>query len=62
MQRRSFIKQSVLWTASCTIGGRMPLRGAVEPIGEKAGGLRPGELYRLFRDLQPSYRPFVRWW
>ena len=58
MQRRSFIKQSVLWTAGCAVGSRMPLWGAVDATGEVTGtDLRPGELYKLFRDPQSVYRP-----
>ena len=37
MQRRSFIKQSVLWTAGCAVGSRMPLWGAVDATGEVTG-------------------------
>ena len=63
MQRRSFIKQSVLWTAGCALGSRMPLWAAPNIAGENAAGtLRSGDLYKLFRDPQPIYRPFVRWW
>ena len=63
MQRRSFIKQSVLWTAGCAVGSRMPLWGAVSAADEVKGTvLRSGELYKLFRDPQSIYRPFVRWW
>ena len=62
MQRRSFIKQSVLWTAGCALGSRMPLWAAPNIAGENAAGtLRSGDLYKLFRDPQPIYRPFVRW-
>lgn len=63
MQRRSFIKQSVLWTAGCAVGSRMPLWGAVSGTDEATGAtLRSGELYKLFRNPQSIYRPFVRWW
>ena len=63
MQRRSFIKQSVLWTAGCAVGSRMPLWGTVSAADEVKGTvLRSGELYKLFRDPQSIYRPFVRWW
>ena len=63
MQRRSFIKQSVLWTAGCAVGSRMSLWGAVSAADEVKGTvLRSGELYKLFRDPQSIYRPFVRWW
>lgn len=63
MQRRSFIKQSVLWTAGCAVGSRMPLWGSVSVTDEMKGTvLRSGELYKLFRDPQSIYRPFVRWW
>ena len=51
MQRRSFIKQSVLWTAGCAVGSRMPLWGSVSVTDEMKGTvLRSGELYKLFRD------------
>lgn len=63
MQRRSFIKQSVLWTAGCAVGSRMSLWGTVSAADEVKGTvLRSGELYKLFRDPQSIYRPFVRWW
>ena len=63
MQRRTFIKQSVLWTAACAAGSRMPLWTFTDAAGVKASvGLRSGELYGLFRDPQSIYRPFVRWW
>lgn len=53
MQRRSFIKQSVLWTAGCAVGSRMSLWGAVSATGEVKGTvLRSGELYKLFRGPQ----------
>ena len=51
MQRRSFIKQSVLWTAGCAVGSRMSLWGTVSAADEVKGTvLRSGELYKLFRD------------
>ena len=47
MQRRSFIKQSVLWTAGCAVGSRMSLWGTVSAADEVKGTvLRSGELYR----------------
>ena len=48
MQRRSFIKQSVLWTAGCAVGSRMSLWGTVSAADEVKGTvLRSGELYKL---------------
>ena len=45
MQRRSFIKQSVLWTAGCAVGKRMQLWGSVSVTDEMKGTLlRSGEL------------------
>ena len=47
MQRRSFIKQSVLWTAGCAVGSRMSLWGTVSAADEVKGTvLRSGELYK----------------
>ena len=37
MQRRSFIKQSVLWTAGCAVGSRMSLWGTVSAADEVKG-------------------------
>ena len=56
MQRRSFIKQSVLWTAGCAVGSRMSLWGTVSAADEVKGTvLRSGELYKLFRDPQRNF-------
>ena len=49
MQRRSFIKQSVLWTAGCAVGSRMSLWGTVSAADEVKGTvLRSGEHINCF--------------
>lgn len=62
MQRRSFIKQSALWTAGCAVGSRIPLWG-MEAVDEMtATRIGAGDLYKMFRNPASVYRPFVRWW
>lgn len=49
MQRRSFIKQSILWTAGCAVGSRMPLWGSVSVTDEMKGTvLRPVSYINYF--------------
>ncbi len=63
MQRRTFIKDSILLTAGCAVGSRMPLWADVNAAYiSKTGIMRNEELYKLFRNPDAIYHPFVRWW
>ena len=58
MQRRDFIKQSVLLTAGCSI---IPSKNLWAT--PKIGGIqRKGDYYDSFVNPEPLFRPFVRWW
>lgn len=60
MNRRNFIFQSALLSSGCFVAGTIPV------LGQAA--MKPGELsvdtdrYRLFKNPDPVYHPFVRWW
>jgi len=60
MNRRNFILQSAVLSAGCFAAGTVPVSGKTV--------LRPGDLnidtdrYRVFRNPDPVYHPFVRWW
>ena len=46
-------------------GSQLPLRAMATTAAAPSGGrkaLQPGELYKLFLNPTPGYRPFVRWW
>ncbi|HWK04843.1 MAG TPA: glycosyl hydrolase [Puia sp.] len=70
MKRRAFLVRGSLLTTGYTLMKTMPLwAGPISPEGENAGApdgartaLPAAELYRLFKDPTPVYRPFVRWW
>jgi hypothetical protein len=56
MKRREFLLNSTFLTAGYSIVGALPgiARAALAPAD--------ANLYKLFKDPLPVYRPFVRWW
>jgi hypothetical protein len=61
MKRRAFLGQSVLLTVGSLVAGSIPVFG-IYPGSKFGSALSEGDLYRLFRDPESKYRPFVRWW
>ena len=53
MQRRSFIKQSVLWTAGCAVGSRMSLWGTVSAADEVKGTVLRLSLIHISEPTRP---------
>jgi len=60
MQRRNFIKQSVLLTAGCTFGNQLSVLAGNKVQSNPQ--ITPHNLYELFKNPAAAYRPFVRWW
>jgi hypothetical protein len=61
MKRRTFLVQGVLLTGGCMVAQSMPVWG-INSLTRAATTLSEAELYRLFRNPESRYRPFVRWW
>lgn len=62
MKRRDFLVRGSLLTTGYSLMKTMPAwAGRLSPEGAYAG-LPAEELYRLFKDPDMIYRPFVRWW
>jgi hypothetical protein len=74
MKRRSFLLQTSLLTTGYTFLKTSLIRAAAPGGPANAGpsvsatsvfastAPEPADLYRLFKDPLPIYRPFVRWW
>lgn len=62
MQRRSFIKQCALATAGCLAADHLSLWSENAPHSKSVISSDAGNLYKLFKNPQSVYHPFVRWW
>ncbi len=61
MKRRTFLLQTTLISAGCFIGG--PLSAIATTVsGEGNTKFSNSDLYKLFKNPESKYRPFVRWW
>lgn len=65
MERRSFLKNSMLLAAGGWMAGRTEMLAAMNaamPSMPAEKKLSAEELYQLFSKPESIYRPFVRWW
>ena len=60
MKRRDFLVQSAIFSAGCFAASTVPA------FGVNAGNAKDirldTDLYKLFKNPESKYRPFVRWW
>src|ERR1700743_722967 len=61
MKRRTFLIRGSLLTTGYTLLKTMPAF-AGETLAAESDGLPEAGLYRLFKEPDTIYRPFVRWW
>ncbi len=61
MKRRVFLQWSLL-TAGSTLLKTVPVLASDRSENRSLRSLSHAELYKLFKDPPPVYRPFVRWW
>ncbi len=61
MKRRTFLIQSTLLTGGCLAANSF-MGWGMNPVKQDSVSLSENDLYRLFRNPESHYRPFVRWW
>lgn len=59
MKRRKFIVQSALCIGGALVASRVPVFARPLFMENEAGN---SDLYKLFKNPELKYRPFVRWW
>lgn len=60
MNRRKFLLNSSLATSGLVLTHTMP--SYAQQLLPGAQGFKEGDLYRIFKDPDTGYRPYVRWW
>lgn len=61
MKRRTFLFQTAVISAGCLAAGPLSAIGTNRPEAGRTK-LSDAELYKLFKNPDSKYRPFVRWW
>lgn len=60
MKRRTFLIQSAIFSAGCVVAGNATVFGTNSLKAKQI--LSDADLYKLFKNPDSVYRPFVRWW
>ena len=60
MKRRTFLLRGSLIASGQLLLKTIPVLAAIQP--EESSSLPQNDLYTLFKEPTPVYRPFVRWW